>query len=708
MKPLTGSDLANALFKPKAIALVGISDDLNKTAARPLRFLRAAGYAGTIYNVNPSRSEVQGERAYPSLSDLPSIPDHAFILTNTDPAMAAVEECGKLGIPLATILAGGFSEKGAEGALREQQLKALGKQYGVRLLGPSSIGLVNVREKLILTANAAFAEPGLPSGGIFCASHSGSLIGALTSRGRARNIGFHSLVSVGSETDLSVGEICESALDDPNVTGYLLFLETMRNADALRRFALAAAARNKPIVAYKLGRSEAAAELAVSHTGALAGEDDVADAFLKDCGIVRLETFEGLLESLPLLQRMPRKTFSEKRTARKPTVGVVTTTGGGAAMAVDQLGIRGVNVVAPSAETLQKLADAGIDAGGGRIIDLTLAGTKYEVMKGTLDILMNAPEFDFILATVGSSARYQPDLAVKPVSDSVNGPLSVSTKPLACFVVPEAPEALNRLTAAGVPNFRTPECCGDVIAAALSRRAPNAVIAPANTAQGKLRTHNEADAYGLFSDAGIAHAPFVVLSVDQPVPTLPFAYPVVAKVLHADIAHKTDVGGVVIPINNADELRAAMLRIRSDVEAHFIGNVPGINVEKILVQAMTRGVGEVLIGFKRDADVGPVVMLAAGGVLTEIYRDRSLRLAPITLDVAHDMIAEVKALQALAGYRGRARGDLNAVAKTLVAVSQLAMLETVTVMEAEINPVMVLPEGEGAIAVDALLITQDH
>jgi acyl-CoA synthetase (NDP forming) len=703
MTPLTGAALAQALFKPKAVALVGISDDVSKTAARPLRFLRAAGYEGKLYNVNPTRSEVQGEPAFRALSDLPEKVDHAFILTNTGPAMAAVEECGKLGIPVATILAGGFSEKGAEGAEREQQLKALGKQYGVRLLGPSSIGLVNVREKLILTANAAFAEPGLPAGGIFCASHSGSLIGALTSRGRARNIGFHSLVSVGGEADLSVGELCEAALDDPDVTGYLLFLETMRNADALRRFALAAAARDKPVVAYKLGRSEAAAELAVSHTGALAGEDDVADAFLKDCGIVRLETFEGLIEALPLLQHMPRKTFPEKSRGRKPTVGVVTTTGGGAAMAVDQLGVRNVNVVAPTKETLQKLADAGIDASGGRIIDLTLAGTKYEVMKGTLDILMNAPEFDLILATVGSSARYQPDLAVKPVADSINGPLSVSKKPLACFVVPEAPEALNRLTAAGVPNFRTPEACGDVIAAALARRQPNTEIAPAASARGEARTLTEADAYDVFSKVGIPHAPFVVLDVYGEIPQLPFAYPVVAKVLHADIAHKTDVGGVVLPIRDADELRAAVARIRNDVEM----KLPGTKVEKILVQAMARSVGEVLVGFKRDVDVGPIVMLAAGGVLTEIYRDRSLRLAPITLDTAYEMIAEVKALQALAGYRGRAKGDLDAVAQTLVAVSKLALLEDMQVQDAEINPVMVLPAGQGALAVDALMIIRE-
>jgi len=694
MIPLTGTALADALFKPRAIALVGISDDPAKTAARPLKFLRAAGFKGSLYNVNPSRALVQGERAYPSLAELPEKPDHAFILTNTGPAMAAVEDCGKLGIPLATVLAGGFSEQGHEGAEREAQLKALGKQYGVRLLGPSSIGLVHVPSHLILTANAAFAEPGLPAGGIFCASHSGSLIGALTSRGRARGIGFNGLVSVGGECDLSVGEICEATLDDPDVTGYLLFLETTRNSAALRRFALGAAARGKPVVAYKLGRSEAAAELAVSHTGALAGEDDVADTLLRDCGVARVETFEGLLEALPLLRRIPLR-----KPARKPTVGVVTTTGGGAAMAVDQLGVRGVEVVAPSAETLQKLAAAGIDASGGRIVDLTLAGTKYEVMKGTLDILMGAPEFDLILAAVGSSARYQPDLAVKPVIDSRDG-----GKPLACFVVPEAPEALRQLSAAGVPNFRTPEGCGDVIASALARRVPNPVIAPADSGSGGVRLLNEADAYSLFERVGIPHAPTAVLAVDAPVPELPFPYPVVAKVLHDRVAHKTDVGGVVLAIRNAEELAAAMAGIRTSVEAAL----PGITIDKVLVQAMTAAVGEVLVGLRRDAEVGPLVMLAAGGVLTEIYRDRSLRLAPITLDSAWDMIGEVKALQALAGYRGRPAGDLGAVAHTLVAVSQLALVDDVTILEAEINPLLVLPASQGVLAVDALVSLRDN
>ncbi|MCM8735547.1 acetate--CoA ligase family protein [Azospirillum sp. A1-3] len=695
LKGCSGSALAEALLRPRSVALVGVSDDIAKTAARPLRFLRRAGYGGEVYSVNPTRATVQGEPAFASLSALPQRPDHAFILTGTDAAIAALEDCGRLGIPVATILAGGFSEAGDTGIERERRLAEIGRSYGVRVLGPSSIGVVNLHERLVLTANAAFAEPDLPEGGVFVASHSGSLIGAMLSRGKARGVGFAGLVSVGGEVDLSVGEICEATLDDPKIGGYLLFLESMRNADALRRFALAAAERGKPVAAYKLGRSAEAAELAVSHTGALAGEDDVADTFLRDCGIARVESFDGLLEIMPLLNRMPAKSV------RQPAVGVVTTTGGGAAMAIDQLAIRGVRVAAPSPDTVRRLAEVGITAGEGRLVDLTLAGTRYDVMKAALGVMQTAPEFDLVLATVGSSARFQPDLAVAPVIDSARE----HDKPLAAFIVPEAPEALLRLNAAGIPCFRAPESAADVIAAAFNRRVPRPELAtpplpvPPDAGSGAGRTIDEAEAYRLFARVGIPHAPIAVLTVGEPVPELPFAYPVVAKVLHPDIAHKTDVGGVALNIADVDALSAAMAAIRDRVEAAR----PGVSVREILVQPMTRGVGEVLVGLRRDPQVGPVVMLAAGGVLTEIYRDRALRLAPVDRATALEMIGEVKALQALAGYRGRPAGDLGAVADALVAVSRLALLDDVTVLEAEINPLIVMADGQGAVAVDALV-----
>jgi acyl-CoA synthetase (NDP forming) len=332
-----------------------------------------------------------------------------------------------------------------------------------RLLGPNSIGLVNLHHRMILTANAAFVEPDLPRGGIFVASQSGSMLGAILSRGRQRGLGFAGLVSVGAEVDLDVGSICASTLDDPNVTCYLLFLETLRRADALRNFAAGAAARGKPVIAYKLGRSPEAAELALSHTGALAGEDDVAGAFLRDCGIARVDTLDGLVEAPARLCRLPIR----RAGSRKPVVGVVTTTGGGAAMVVDQLGIRGVSVEAPSAATRARLESAGIATGHGRIIDLTLAGVKPAVMSAALDAMTRAPEYDLVVAVAGSSSRFQPELAVQPIVETARDAAHI-----AAFCVPEAPQALAMLAEAGVPSFRTPEACADAIASAFSRRVP--------------------------------------------------------------------------------------------------------------------------------------------------------------------------------------------------------------------------------------------
>lgn len=683
--------LSDALLKPKSVALVGISDDVSKTAGRPLHFLRNAGYKGTVYCVNPRRETVQGEKAYPSLSELPEVPEHVYVLTGADLALKAVEECGKLGVPVVTLIASGFSEAGSEGIERENKLRELKSKYQTRILGPSSLGLVNLHEDLFLTANAAFAEPGLPKGNIFCASHSGSMIGSLTSRGRSHHTGFYGLVSVGGEVDLSVGEICLATLDNPDIQGYMLFLESMRHADKLREFAIKAAELNRPIVVFKLGRSQVAADLAVSHTGSMAGEDAVAEAFFKDCGIARVETLDGFLNAIPLLSKVAAQQANKK----KINVGVLTTTGGGAAMVVDQLGIRNVSVVSPTEDTIAKLNAKGVEVHAGGIIDLTLAGTKYEVMKAALEVLEDAPEFDLVLVASGSSARYHPDLAVKPIVDSI----ATYKKPLVSFLVPDAPEALKQLKQAGVPAFQSPEACADVINAAFSRCQPTAIPEISKHEFENTVTLDEDSAYKLLQPLGIQNAPYQVLTVHDTVDRLTIEYPVVVKVLHDQISHKTEVGGVILNVKNASELSTAIAQIKQNVEKYS----PELTVEKVLVQSMVKGLGEVLIGFKRDKDVGPIVMLAAGGVLTELYQDSVMRLAPVTLESAYEMISEVKGLKALDGFRGKPKGDLKAIAETVVAFSQLALSKEYYIEEAEMNPLIVNPQGQGVTAVDALV-----
>jgi len=681
--------LRQKLLAPRSIALIGASDDPAKNAARPLSFLRRAGYAGTVYPINPRRKTVLGERAWPSLEALPEVPDHAYVLLPTEAVVGAVEHCGKLGVPLVTVLADGFATAGGVGAARSAQLKRVSDETGVRVIGPSSLGVIDFRARLMLTANAAFGEPDWPAGRIFAASHSGSIVGALAARGKARGIGFAALVSAGLEIDLGIGEICAATLDDPGIDGYLLFLETIRQGDALRAFAHAAAARGRPVVAYKLGRSAEARELAVTHSGALAGEDDVADAFFAACGIARVDTFEGLIEALPLLRRVAPRAMK-----RAPTVGVVTTTGGAAAMVVDRLALRGIEVAPPSPDTLARLAASGVAVEPGRIVDLTLAGARYEIMKAALDTLLAAPEFDLVVAVVGSSARLNPKLAVQPIADCAQ-----AGRPLAAYIAPDAPEAFALLTAAGVANFRTPESCADGVAAALTRRTPVAWTPPTRIVSVKPRALDELAAYGLLDRIGVPRAPAVALDANLAAPpALPFAYPVVAKVLAADITHKSDVGGVAVDVADGAALVRAVAQIGANVRRHR----PGHAVERVLVQPMIAGVGEVLIAYRVEPEVGPLVMLAMGGVFTEIYRDRVLRLAPVEVATAREMIGELKGAAVLSGFRGRPAGDLDALARAIAALSQLA--SDPTIMEAEVNPLIVREERQGVLAVDALVL----
>jgi acyl-CoA synthetase (NDP forming) len=389
-----------------------------------------------------------------------------------------------------------------------------------------------------------------------------------------------------------------------------------------------------------------------------------------------------------LLARVPAAVRAHKR------VGVLTTTAGGATMVVDPLASRGITIEPAGGETLARLAAAGIEVKPARMVDLTIAGARYETMKATLDILLTAPEFDLVLAVIGSSARAQPEATVRPLIESGG-----AGKPLAAFIVPDAPAALGALSRAGVPNFRAPEACADAIAAALSRQPPRPLAARSwaqNASGGRML--DELAAGALLERIGIKRAPSVVLeaSITQ-APALPFSYPVAVKVLSSDIAHKSDVGGVALGIADGAALVTAIATIRMSVTERE----PGMRIARVLVQPMVIGLGEVLVGYRIDRDVGPLIMVAAGGVLTEITRDRSLRLAPVDLADAQEMIAEVRGLVPLAGYRGRPKGDLDALAHAIVALSRLA--ENSSVAEAEINPLMVLPAGEGVVAVDALV-----
>jgi len=685
--------LADALFAPRAVALFGASADPGKNTARPQRYLRKHGYGGSVVPINPGRAEVLGVRAYAKLADAPGDIDHAFIMVPTAQVEDALEQCAARGVPVATVYSDGFAEAGADGAERERRLIGRARALGVRLIGPNSIGLVNVANGSTLTVNAALEMEALPRGGASVVSQSGTIIGTLLSRGAARGLGFAKLVSVGNEADLGVGELVDLLVDDADTRVILLFLETIRDAAVLARAAARAHAAGKPIVAYKLGRSALGEALARSHTGALAGSDAAVDAYFRRSGIIRVDMLETLIEIAPLVcGRKPRAASGV------PRVAVVTTTGGGAASVVDRLGTLGIETLTPDAEFISAMGAQGIQVKAAPIIDLTLAATS-EKYRAVLEALLAHPHCDAALAVVGSSAQFHPQLAVKPIVG-----IAASAKPLAVFLAPQADASLKLLADAGVPAFRTPEACADALAAYFAWRAPRAaehLTAPVwpkdLAATGAL---DEAQALTLFAALGVPTVPWAIARAPQYDHAL--SYPVAAKVLSPDILHKTEAGGVALGLADRAALEARLPQMLAEVRRA----APEARIQGVLVQRMEQGLAEVIVGYRQDALIGPVVLVGMGGRLAEIYRDTSLRCAPVDETEALEMIFEVKGLALLRGYRGLPRGDVAALAKAIAAVSRLALIENRVVNEAEINPLIV--KADGVVAVDGLVILKEE
>jgi acetate---CoA ligase (ADP-forming) len=684
--------IAQALFEPRSIALIGASGDERKNTSRPQRFLRKHGYTGRIIPINPGRDEISGERAYPNLQAVPEEIDHAFIMVPRDAVPAALEQCVARKVPVATVYSDGFAETGAEGRKLQEELVAIAKKGDVRLVGPNCIGLLSTQTHCILTVNAVLEKLQVTPGPLAIVSQSGSMMGGLMSRGLGRGVGFSKLISVGNEADLSVGELADMLVDDPHTGAILLFMETIRDADKLSRAALRAQAAGKPVIVYKLGRSEVGQDLAASHTGALAGGDEMADAFFRAHGVLRVDTLETLFELPSLL--IGQKPVSRHR------VAVMTTTGGGAAAVVDRLGTLGVEVVGPTDDVVNKLAAQKITISKARLTDLTLAGAKKEIYSAVLNTLLASDHCDLVLAVAGSSAQFQPEIAIEPMVEADrNG------KPLAVFLAPHAEASLKLLAQHGVAGFRTPEACADAIRAwhewkppvekpaadAKRLAAVNGVLDAVNQPQ-----LNEYDACRAYAALGVPVAATQI--VRNPGETVTIDYPVVAKILSPDIAHKTDAGGVALNISSADALKQAA----QDILIRVGHRHPNARLEGILVQHMERGLAEVIVGYKHDPQVGPVVLLGIGGVLAEIYKDIAIRLAPVTAAEAERMIDEVKGLAIIRGYRGLPRGDRAALAQAIAACSQLAHIAEVA--EAEINPLLVKPEGQGVVAVDGLIV----
>jgi acyl-CoA synthetase (NDP forming) len=684
------------LLKPRSVAVIGASADPGKTAGRPVAYLNKHGFTGAIYPVNPRADTIGGLRSYPDIGSLPESPDVGIVLLGAERAHEAVRELAARGTRAAIVLASGYAEVGEEGALRQRQLmEAAGT---MRLLGPNTIGLVNLTDNITLSASGALEMDSFQAGGIGVVSQSGGILGALLSRAAARGIGLSKLISTSNEVDLDLADFVDHLADDDATSVIALYMEGLRHPDKFRAAARKAAARGKPVVVFKIGRSESGAAAAVSHTGALAGADRMYDALFREVGVLRAQSFADLLD-------LPAALVTGRRLKGR-RIAVLTSTGGAGTLVADSLGVGGFETPAPDETTAAALR--ALQSGNHAVldrnpIDVTLAGLQPDLLRGAIRALLASESYDATVVIVGSSGLALPHL----MADAIHDCLPASDKPLLVYVSPHAPGVASLLNQRGVPAFMAPESCTSAFAAMLDGRATKAppdtappfAAIPEDLPTGPL---DEARAKALFTHFGIACTRERIVA-DGAAATLAaqeLGDPVVLKILSNEITHKSDVGGVAVNLS-ADSVGPRLAQMAGEVEARA-----GVRPQRFLVQEMVGGGVEMILGFHRDP-LGCAILLGMGGVAAELMQDTTLRLLPeggLSPAAAGEMLRELKTWPLLDGYRGRPPADVAALVTAIVRFSQMAAQLGDRLVVAEITPLFVLPPGRGVCAADGVAV----
>jgi acetate---CoA ligase (ADP-forming) len=696
-------DAIARLLNPRSVAVIGASTDPSRTTGRPVHYLRKHGFTGAIWPVNPRVTTIEGLPCFPDSASLPGVPDVGLVLLGGDRVLLAVRELAELGTPAAIVLASGYGEAGEDGMKRQAELlQAAGR---MRLLGPNTMGLVNLTDSIPLSPSGALVMDNFPKGPVALVSQSGGILGALLSRAAERGIGFSKLISTSNEADLELADFVDYLADDPATNVIALYIETVRNVPKFRAAMLKAAAAEKPVIAYKVGRSEAGAKAAISHTGALAGSDQLYDALFAEVGVIRAQTFAELLD-------IPATLATGRRLAGR-RVAILTSTGGAGTLVSDALGVAGFQAPPPDAATadrlrsLQKADLTGLDRNP---IDVTLAGLQPDLLRGAIQALLDSPTYDALVLIVGSSGVANPEL----MAGAIQACLPSSQKPVLAYVSPHAPVAASLLTARGVPAFTQPEACASVLSAMWDvTRWPRPIARPNQAAKFPIPvddllpgTLDEAQAKDLFARFGIQSVIETIVSSAAEATKAAQELAgergdrLVLKVLSAKIAHKSDVGGVAVG------LAAIGIADRLTQMSDAVTTATGTKPKRFLVQEMISGGIEMILGFHRDP-LGSAILLGHGGVTAELFKDTAMRLLPpsgLSPGEAIDLAQSLKTWPLLDGYRGRPKADVDALVQAIVAFSQMAAQLGDRLIEAEINPLFVLPEGQGVRAADGVVV----
>jgi acetyltransferase len=701
-------DALRAIFAPKSVAVIGATEQEGRVGRTVLWNLVSNPFGGAVYPVNTRHKQVLGIKAYPSIGSVPETVDLAVIVTPAPTVPGIIEECIAAGVKGAIIISAGFKEAGAAGVELERRIAetARGK---MRLIGPNCLGVMRPRTHLNATFASAMARPG----SVGFISQSGALLTAVLDWSFRENVGFSACVSVGSMLDVDWGDLINFLGDDPHTHSIMIYMESIGDA---RSFISAAreVALTKPIIVIKAGRTAQAAKAAASHTGALAGSDDVLDAVFRRCGVLRVNSISDLFYMAEVLAKQPRPSG--------PRLTIVTNAGGPGVLATDTLIALGGELAELSAETIAAL-DKVLPShwSHGNPIDI-LGDADPERYAQALEIATKDVNSDGLLVALTPQAMTDPTETARRLSAFA----VTRGKPLLASWMGgkdvTAGEAV--LNEANIPTFGYPDTAARIFTLmwryAYNLRglyetptlvAPAAQTAPESARVRKLLEDARAGGRTLLSEFeskqvlaayGIPTVPTrVAASEDEAVQCADATgYPVVLKLHSHTITHKTDVGGVQLDLADAEAVRRAWRAVKSGALAAggkkgFLG---------VTVQPMVKREGyELIVGSSIDAQFGPVLLFGAGGQLVEVFRDRALSLPPLNTTLARRMMEQTIIHKALLGVRGREPVDLDALARVMVQFSQL-VVEQRWIKEIDINPLLAGPGAAGIVALDARIV----
>lgn len=695
------------LLVPQAVAVIGASRDPLKIGARLLRALQSAGYTGSIYPVNPNAAEVAGLRAFASPRDLPKGIDLAIVAVPSQCVLEAVDDCAAAFVKSLVVISAGFAETGDDGRALQNALTERVRGYGMRMVGPNCMGLLNLDPAVRL--NASFSPVWPPAGSIALSSQSGALGIAILRLAAARHIGLSAFVSVGNKADVSSNDLMEYWESDPRTRVILLYLESFGNP---RRFARLARriARQKPIVALKAGRTCAGSRAAGSHTAALAARDAAVDALFRQSGVVRAETIDEMFDIAACLDAQPLP--------RGTRVGIVTNAGGPGILAVDACEAASLRVVELSPDVQARLhAFLPSTASVGNPIDMVASAGPDQYRRAIETVLASAAiDALIVIFTPVDDIRSTNILAgIQAGIASARGTGIVDKPVLACMMSDSTEHLPLRVWTETIPTYAFPEnaarALGKVAACAAWRSQPAGLFwtfddvhveearAVCRDALGRGDEWlNDHDIWSVLNAFGLPAAVHnLAHTADE---AAAFAsvtgFPVAAKLASTRVTHKTELGAVRLNLTTADEVRDAF----GDIVACTQKAAGADAVDGVIVQPMINGGVETLIGITHDPVFGPLVAFGIGGINVEVLGDVRFRVAPLTDRDADDLLHEIRGFPLLAGHRGRPPADIDALRDVLLRVSCLA--ECVPeISELDLNPVIALAAGAGCRVIDA-------